>query len=193
MTCKSLIAACLLAAIVFVGALMYLPAPTPVAAQANPLENRVRVLEASLFTMKQSNDALTKRVSALETTVATKASVLVPTPAPGSAQAPVAATAVSGYEYELVSINDKITDSNTVYDTRSWIMVIKNNTSKTLIFNATIKYFDAQGFVVQQQPQFGLSIGPNATQEYTGQALVKLGPSDTIVKIGVDSNITSRQ
>lgn len=59
MTIKSLIAVCLFAVIAFFGSLMYVSPPTPVVAQGNVLENRVKALETA-------QAALLKRVSALE-------------------------------------------------------------------------------------------------------------------------------
>ena len=41
--------------------------------------------------------------------------------------------------------------------------------------------------------KFGLIIGPNETKQYTGVKLVNAGPSATITKLGVESDITARQ
>lgn len=159
--------------------------PVPVVAATTTLETRVKTLE-------QNQTALLKRVAVLETAIASQTHTT-----PATAQPVLVATATPAqapkYDYELVSIQDKIVESNNVFDKRAWIMVIKNNTAQTLMFNATVEFLDASGFIVDQDIKFGLIIGPNETKQYTGVKLVNAAASATVAKLAVESNITARQ
>lgn len=191
---------CLLACCIFVFTMPYLSISVqPVSAAAVTIESRVKALEVSLGEMKKANDVLTNRVSVIETSVATKTIVLVATPVPtakviGPTQAtPTPTSDTTTPDYEIVSIKDKITDSNTAFDTRAWIMVIKNNSDKQLIIEATVQFEDIDGFVVSEDFQPNLYIGPRETKTFTGVKIVKLQPSSTIDSVAVHTKVTASQ
>lgn len=183
----SLTVACIVALVFcfFFSVLFLERTAAPVVAATTTLETRVKALE-------QSQAVLLKRVAVLETAVASQphAAANATPPAPVATSTP---GVTAKYDYELVSIQDKIVESNSVFDKRAWIMVIKNNTAQTLMFNATVEFLDASGFIVDQDIKFGLTIGPNETKQYTGVKLVNAAASATVTKLAVESNITARQ
>ena len=121
-------------------------APTPAVVVATQAPTAAGTPTIDYKALEQNQAALLKRVAILEAAVASQthavANVASPVLVATSTPAPT-----SKYEYELVSIQDKIVESNSVFDKRAWIMVIKNNTAQTLVFNAKVEFLDDSGFI----------------------------------------------
>lgn len=156
---------------------------------------------SSIFVMpQQKTDELQSRVDALETTVSllservSKLEVSsVVTPQPSSEQNPKSGSDIAEIDYEVVSIDAKITESNNIYDKHSWILTVKNNGRQRLLFNATIDFLDKDGFIVDQDFGLQLLLEPYETKDFIGTKLVNAAISGNIVKISAKTIVVDVQ
>ena len=156
---------------------------------------------SSIFAMPyQKTDELQTRLNALETTVSllservSKLEVSdVVTPQPSSEQNPSSDSDISEVDYEVVSIDAKITESNNIYDKHSWILAVKNNGRQRLLFNATIDFLDKDGFIVDQDFGLQLLLEPYETKDFIGTKLVNAAISGNIVKISAKTTVVDVQ
>lgn len=125
---------------------------------------------------------------ATPTPVALTPTVALPTstPVPASTATPASA----GIDYEIVSVNSKVTESNTLWERNSWIVTIKNNGPQTLLFNLTIEFLDEDGFILDQDTEYNLLLKPFETADYSGFALVDLEQSRNTISVNAKTLVT---
>jgi len=133
-------------------------------------------LVSSIFAIpQQQGDNLQPRVELLETTVAKLSARVEALEALGTNNTGSSKTTSSNsdsekteIDYEVASIDAKITESNSVFVKYAWILTIKNNGRQRLLFDANIEFLDTDGFIVDQDFAYKLFIEPFATKQYTG-------------------------
>jgi len=114
-----------------------------------------------------------------------------PTVQPVATSTPAIST--GGLNYEITQIASKVTESNDIYEKHAWILDIKNNENRPLLINATVDFEDADGFIISQDFQYGLYIGPNETKRFTGLALILIDVSLNVVNVAVNTTATVTQ
>ncbi len=156
-------------------------------------------LVSSIFAIpQQQGDNLQPRVELLETTVAKLSARVEALEALGTNNTGSSKTTSSNsdsekteIDYEVASIDAKITESNSVFVKYAWILTIKNNGKQRLLFNANIEFLDADGFIVDQDFAYRLLIEPYETQKYTGAKLVNTSIAGKITQITAKTNVVS--
>jgi hypothetical protein len=74
--------------------------------------------------------------------------------------------------FEIVDIDSRVTESNETWSKFAWKLTVKNKSSQTLAFDATIEFLDSDGFVIDDDSEFGLVVGAGETKTFTGYDLV---------------------
>jgi hypothetical protein len=92
-------------------------------------------------------------------------------------------------QWRIVEISSKVTESNKSWWRYAWRLTLANDSQKPMIFNATIEFQDADGFVIDQDFESSLVV-PSATEEtFTGFALVRVPGAErvqkTLAKVGL--------
>lgn len=156
-------------------------------------------LVSSIFAIpQQQGDNLQPRVELLETTVAKLSARVEALEALSTNNTGSSKTTSSNsdsekteIDYEVASIDAKITESNSVFVKYAWILTIKNNGKQRLLFNANIEFLDADGFIVDQDFAYRLLIEPYETQKYTGAKLVNTSIAGKVTQITAKTNVVS--
>lgn len=134
--------------------------------KVNQLGMRVEVLEA---TIKQVLDILESLMKSA-------------TPARDSVQHNAPAT------LQLVSVSTKPTESNSSWTKWAWKLVVKNNSSKTILFLAQIQFRDADSFALDEQVSDNFRIAPLNESIFTGYRMVDASIANLVES--VYANIT---
>ena len=82
--------------------------------------------------------------------------------------------------FEIVAIDSRITESNRVWSRFAWKLTIRNHDKVAHTFNATIEFQDSEGFVVDDDDEYGLTVPPGSEQVFTGFDLVS---ADVVGKV----------
>jgi hypothetical protein len=91
-------------------------------------------------------------------------------PSPGAALTPVADKAK---EWEIISFDTRVTESNNTWSRFAWKLQMKNNGNQPFHFDALIEFQDKDGFIIDTNTAHDLVIGPNAEATFTGFALIQ--------------------
>ncbi|WP_105213253.1 hypothetical protein [Pseudoalteromonas sp. T1lg22] len=75
-------------------------------------------------------------------------------------------------DFEIMSIDAKVTETNSTWWKFAWRLQIKNNSKSVQVFNATIEFLDSEGFVVDDGQENGLVVQSGETKSFTGYELV---------------------
>ena len=109
-----------------------------------------------------------------------------------SLKAPAVATTASQVEsvdtptekdWEIVDVDAKVTESNSSWSKFAWKLTIKNKASHPQAFDATIEFQDKDGFVVDDDNEYGLVVPANAEKTFTGYDLVDAAIAGNVSKI----------
>lgn len=121
-------------------------------------------------TQSYSAPPVTATASASSPVITIPATTAVPTTTP---------TTPALKPLEIVSINAKVTESNDVWWRQAWILIVKNNSSHSMTFDATINYLDVDGYIVDSDLAYGLSIDAGQQGTFNGYTLVnaKVAPN----------------
>jgi hypothetical protein len=130
---------------------------------------------ASVATMRQTEALLDQRRLLLKYNLPVYGPPPSGSPA-AMASAPVAAVAPiteKPKDWEIVSINTRVTESNSTWSRFAWKLEMKNMASQSLRLDATIEFQDKDGFIIDTDTAHGLVIGPNSQKTFTGFALIR--------------------
>ncbi|MEO2003304.1 MAG: hypothetical protein ABGY41_04335 [Candidatus Poribacteria bacterium] len=83
-------------------------------------------------------------------------------------------------DIELVDLAVRVTEQNTVFWRFAWRLTARNATDGPLTFDATIDMQDGDGFIVDTDTAYGLTLAGGATETFAGFALVTADVADTI-------------
>jgi len=83
-------------------------------------------------------------------------------------------------DIELADLAVRVTEQNTVFWRFAWRLTATNTTDAPLTFDATIDMQDGDGFIVDTDTAYGLTLASGATETFTGFALVTADVADTI-------------
>ena len=91
-------------------------------------------------------------------------------------------------EWRIIEIDSRVTESNDTWWRYAWRLTLANDSQKPMIFNATIEFQDADGFVIDQDSENGL-IPASSEKTFTGYKLVSVPGAakvaKTLAKVGV--------
>lgn len=91
-------------------------------------------------------------------------------------------------QWRIVEISSRVTESNNTWWRYAWRLTLANDSQKPMIFNATIEFQDADGFVIDQDHENGL-IPASSEKTFTGYKLVSIPGATkvekTMAKVGV--------
>lgn len=93
--------------------------------------------------------------------------------APASAEAGV---------FRIVSIDSKVTESNSTWSRHAWVLTVRNAGMGDLTCDGAIQWLDRGGFVVDDD-KVRFQIAGNQTLTFRDYALISRGPSDTVREV----------
>jgi hypothetical protein len=111
------------------------------------------------------DQAVTKRTEAMRLWDPLVELILAPTPTPVPA-------ATTGIGLEIVSIDSRFTETNTVWSRAAWILVVRNNTDQSVRLDAVIKFLDSDGFIIDSDSEYGLVVQAQSERTFTGDLLI---------------------
>ena len=82
------------------------------------------------------------------------------------------ATPASNQSVELVSVDTKVTEANSVCSKFAWNLTLKNNTNKDKSVFAELKWVDEAGFVIDSHQEYSLVIPANSEQTFNDFVLI---------------------
>lgn len=120
-----------------------------------------------------------RRNALAESILARAAPTQMPEPAPQLRPTPQLQT------FEIVSIDTRVTESNSSWSRYSWRLVLKNLDSRPHLFNAKIEFQDSQGFIIDDHDQYNLAVPALAEETFTGYELVGADVRDSVARTEV--------
>jgi len=173
------------AAVVVLGGQQWL-APAQ-ASDAPVLENRVKALETTVAALQKDHAALAAQVARLASTPTPAAALLLPTPTPAPTADPDASL------FEILSVDGRITESNSVWWKYAYIVELQNTSDKRLLLDATIEFLDTDGFVVDDDRVYDFLLEPGETSSMTGYALIDASVAANVDGINAKVGVTASE
>jgi hypothetical protein len=78
----------------------------------------------------------------------------------------------SGSSIEIISVDTKVTEANSVWSKFAWNLTLKNNTSRDKNVFAELKWVDESGFVVDSHQEYSLTIPANSERTFNDFVLI---------------------
>lgn len=75
-------------------------------------------------------------------------------------------------DIEIVNVETKVTESNSTWSKYSWLLTLKNNTSKDKSINVELRWLDADGFVLETTDAYGLVVKANSEEKFSDYNLI---------------------
>ena len=183
----------LLSVLILVTAVAVLGFPFPSASaqvDATPLpETDIAALETRIAALEQSLSALTTRVAELEklTPTATRGpergTSALPTATPRPARQPAASN------FEIISIDSRVTESNSTWWKYAWILEVSNQGDEDILFNAEIQFQDEDGFVIDTAYAYDLVIRAGETKKFSDYILISTPGAASVANIYAQTRI----
>lgn len=73
---------------------------------------------------------------------------------------------------EIVDVSTRVTESNSVWSKYAWNLTLKNNTDRDRTVGATIKWTDKDGFVVDTDYEYSLTVPANSEKTFNDFTLI---------------------
>lgn len=89
-------------------------------------------------------------------------------------------------DIEVVSIDTKVTESNSVWWKYSWVLVLKNNTSSDKRVRAEIKWVDSEGFVIDSSNEWGLEVSAGEEKTFNDFILIDADVAPNVDQVQVE-------
>lgn len=83
------------------------------------------------------------------------------------------------------TINTRVTESNETWQRWSWQVEARNLTTEPQAFSLEVQWLDAGGFVVDDDREYGLHLGPGQSGTFTGYQLIRQPGSGTVASARV--------
>lgn len=91
--------------------------------------------------------------------------------------------------WSIVKIESRVTESNSSWHKHAWRLELQNDEDIPLTFNAKIEFQDSDGFVIDDDNEYGLHVPPNSNKTFTGSSLIRvpgaLKVAKTNAKVGL--------
>jgi hypothetical protein len=128
---------------------------------------------ASVATMRQTEALLDQRRLLLVYEIPLYVGAPAPAATVAAATAPPSHPAEKEQAWEIVSVDTRVTESNSTWSRFAWKLQIKNKGDQPLRLDALIEFQDKDGFIIDTGSAHGLVLGPHADETFTGYALIK--------------------
>jgi len=88
-------------------------------------------------------------------------------------------------ELEIVDVQTRVTESNPSWWKYAWRLIIRNQSSSAIVFDAIIEWQDEEGFVIDDDTQYGLHIPAGEQKTFTGYQLIDASVAGNVAKVGI--------
>lgn len=85
--------------------------------------------------------------------------------------------------FEIVDVDSRVTEANSSWSKYAWKLTIRNMTADALALEAVIEFLDADGFVVDDDREYNLVLGPNQEQTFTGYDLIDASAAPRVAQV----------
>lgn len=85
--------------------------------------------------------------------------------------------------FEIVDVDSRVTEANSSWSKYAWKLTIRNMTADALALEAVIEFLDADGFVVDDDREYNLMLGPNQEQTFTGYDLIDASAAPRVTQV----------
>jgi hypothetical protein len=75
-------------------------------------------------------------------------------------------------EVEILSVDSKITESNDYWGRHAWQLVLQSKADRPLRIQATIKFLDSEGFIIDQDDESNLLLPAGEFGTFSGYTLI---------------------
>lgn len=152
---------------------------------------------STVATMRQSQAMLEQKRLALKYGLpqfigfaeSNKAASGAPSSSSGPAPIAKAVERVAEKDWEIVSVDSKVTESNDTWWKYAWKLTLRNKGVAPRAFRATIEFQDKDGFIIDTSASDTIVVQPNADDTGTGYALVRMpgarNVARTVAKVSV--------
>ncbi len=110
-------------------------------------------------------------------------------PVAASAPSPSATGTAVAADWEIVSVESRVTESNDQWWKYAWKLTLRNKGAATHAFSAKIEFQDKDGFVVDDSESDVIVVHGNSEETATGYTLVRMpgagNVAKTLAKVGV--------
>jgi len=93
---------------------------------------------------------------------------------------PPPGTPSSRNTFEIVSIESRVTESNSSWWRYAWRLELKNTGDSPIVLDAEIEFQDGDGFIVDSDRSYDLALGPGEQKTFTGFALITAGVAKNV-------------
>jgi hypothetical protein len=100
----------------------------------------------------------------------------------GSAKAAEPAEPAGGKDWEIVSVDSKVTESNDTWWKYAWRLTLRNKGVAPHAFRATVEFQDKDGFIIDTSDSDTIVVPPNADDTATGFALIRPPGANNVVR-----------
>jgi hypothetical protein len=84
--------------------------------------------------------------------------------------------------WSIVEVDSRVTESNDSWWRFAWKLTIRNESNRDSTFNAIVEFQDADGFVIDSDNAYNLSVPAMGDRTFTGYALVKVPGASRVAR-----------
>ncbi|MAG37544.1 MAG: hypothetical protein CL878_15010 [Dehalococcoidia bacterium] len=104
-------------------------------------------------------------------------------PTPAVSIEPQIPPTAGGKLLDVLDIAARVTESNQSWSRFAWRLTVRNNSDSARAFDATIEFQDRDGFIVDTDREYGLVIGPQAEETFTGSTLIDASVAGSVKRL----------
>ncbi len=103
-------------------------------------------------------------------------------PAPSPSVNPVTTQPAAAQDWEIVSVDSKVTETNDVWWKYAWKLTIRNKGAASHAFRAKIEFQDKDGFIIDTNDSDTFAVQPNTDDTATGFALIRVPGATSVAR-----------
>jgi hypothetical protein len=86
-------------------------------------------------------------------------------------------------DFEIISVDMRVTESNDVWWKFAWRLTLENKSESSQSFDAKIEFQDREGFVIADDDEHNLMVSPNSQQTFTGYELITAQVAGNVARV----------
>jgi len=86
--------------------------------------------------------------------------------------------------FEIVEVDARVTESNSTWWKYAWKLTVKSLSDHPITVKAIIEFKDADGFVIDDDTEYGLPLQPHEERTFTGYDLIDASVARNVAQIG---------
>lgn len=102
----------------------------------------------------------------------------------------VASAAQDDLDWDITSVDGRITEKNDSWWRFAYIVEIENRGDYDMVFDMTVQFLDADGFIVDDDYSYSLRIDARTTDQFTGYDLVTASVAENVENINASVEIS---